>query len=311
MSVSDLKKRLGNIENLSETIDKMKKSPEYQDDERYWKPTVDKAGNGSAVIRFLPASELDPAEHPPWTRIWSHSFQGPTGKWYINNSLTTLKEADPVSEYNTELWAKSNGDDDSIYRKQAREQKRRLSYVSNILVISDPMNRENEGKVFLYAYGSKIFQKIEEANRPPFDDEGNAIGSDGYKPTNAFNPFNPYTGADFRLRISKVKGYRNYDQSSFAPPAPISKDDKKIEEIWSRTHSLVEVTDRKNFKTYDELKARLELVLGSSVNAETPRAKSSSLKERAKQSVKEIEEDDDESPFSDDDDELSKFRSLA
>ena len=211
-------------------------------DERLWKPTMDKTGNGYAVIRFLPAPK---GEDLPWVKLWNHAFQGPTGQWYIENSLTTLGNSDPVSEYNSKLWNSGIESDKEI----ARRQKRKLSYYSNICVVSDSANPQNEGKVFLYRYGKKIFDKLTEAMQPPFPD------------TDPINPFDFWEGANFKLKLRKVDGYWNYDLSSFDSVTPLSDDEDFLESIWGREYSLSEFTTPSNFKTYDELKTRLDMVL--------------------------------------------------
>ena len=211
-------------------------------DDRFWRVEGDKAGNGTATIRFLPRVEGDEL---PWVRIFSHGFQGPTGKWYIENSLTTLGENDPVGELNTTLWNSGSEANKEI----ARKQKRRLSFTANILVVSDPKHPENEGKVFLFKFGKKIFDKIMDKARPTFEDE---------KPVNVFDF---WEGANFKLRMRKKDGYANYDESAFMEPAPISEDDEKILKIANSQHKLSEFIDRKNFKSYDELKRKLSEVL--------------------------------------------------
>ena len=223
-------------------------------DERLWKPELDKSGNGYAVIRFLPAPD---GEELPFAKVWSHAFKGPGGQWYIENSLTTLGKQDPVSEYNTELWNAAG--EGSPERAQARAQKRKLSYYSNIYVVSDPAHPENEGKVFLYKYGKKIFDKLVEAMQPAFADE------------TPIDPFNFWKGADFKLKIRKVDGYWNYDKSEFATPNTLGDfDDDRLEQIWQQGYSLAEFEDIKNFKTYEQLKARLDLVLGNSAPVARP-----------------------------------------
>jgi hypothetical protein len=211
------------------------------DDNRFWVPDVDKAGNGYAVIRFLPA----PAnEDVPFVRLWDHGFQGPGG-WYIEKSLTTLGKNDPVSEYNTQLWNSGIEANKEIVRKQ----KRRLYFVSNIYVVNDPAHPENNGKVFLYRYGKKIFDKINDIMNPQFQDE---------KP---INPFDLWEGASLKLKIRNVEGYRNYDKSEFDRVAPLLEDDEQLEKIWKSEHSLQEFLNPKNFKSYEELKAKLTRVL--------------------------------------------------
>lgn len=217
------------------------------DDERYWKPTVDKSGTGSAVIRFLPPPK---DEDLPYIKYFDHFFQGPGG-WYVNKSLTTLGKDDPVSEYNSELWNSGIEANKEI----ARKQKRKLHYVSNILVIKDPGNPANEGKVFLYEYGKKIHDKIMAKLAPEFDDETPS------------NPFDFWEGMNFRLKIRKVEGYPNYDSSEFAAPSALSDDDKELEKIWNSQHSLQEEISSDKFESYDTLKKKLEKVLKISTAA--------------------------------------------
>ena len=195
VNFATLKKNSGNLSTLVKEIEKLNAPAEKQEDNRYWQPEVDKAGNGVAIIRFLPAPAVDGEDSLPWVRIWNHGFKGPTGKWYIENSLTTFNQKDPVSEYNSQLWNSTN-DDNSPARKQAREQKRRLTYISNIYVVSDPKNPENEGKIFLYRYGKKIFDKISLLMNPEFDGD------------EAINPFDLWNGANFKLKIRMVEGYQ-------------------------------------------------------------------------------------------------------
>ena len=212
-------------------------------DERLWKPELDKSGNGYAVIRFLPSPEGE--DSMPWAKLWNHAFQGPTGKWFIENSLTTLNQKDPVSEYNSSLWNSGVESDKEI----ARRQKRKLQYYSNIYVVSDPQHPENEGKVFLFRYGKKIFDKLMEALQPQFEDE------------TPVNPFDFWEGANFKLKIRKVDGYWNYDKSEFESPSKLSEDDEVLDKIYNSEYSLAEFTAPSNFKTYDELKSRLDDVL--------------------------------------------------
>ena len=231
------------FDKLTASLNKLnQKSSGPGPDERFWKPEVDKAGNGYAVIRFLPESE---GEDVPFTRVWDHGFQGPGG-WYIENSLTTLGQKDPVSEYNSMLW--NSGIDSN--KDKARKQKRRLAFISNIYVIKDPSNPENEGKVFLYKYGKKIFDKLNEAMNPQFEDES------------PVNPFDLWEGADFKLKIRNVEGFRNYDKSELDVSAPLFDEDEQLEKIWKSQYALAEFTDPKNFKTYEELQTKLNRVLG-------------------------------------------------
>jgi len=248
MSLETLKKS----SSLDKLLNAVKEDSAPQDkksykDDRLWKPELDKSGNGYAVIRFLPAVE---GEDLPWAKIWSHAFQGPTGQWYIENSLTTISHKDPVSEHNTRLWNTGLESDKEL----ARKQKRKLQYFSNIYVVSDAKHPENEGKVFLYRYGKKIFDKVMEAMQPAFEDE------------KAINPFDFWQGANFKLKIRKVDGYWNYDKSEFDAPSPLLKDDDKIEEIWKLQYPLAEHTAATNFKSYDELKIRLDAVLSGTVS---------------------------------------------
>ena len=248
MSLETLKKS----SSLDKLLNAVKEDSAPQDkksykDDRLWKPELDKSGNGYAVIRFLPAVE---GEDLPWAKVWSHAFQGPTGQWYIENSLTTISHKDPVSEHNTRLWNTGLESDKEL----ARKQKRKLQYFSNIYVVSDAKHPENEGKVFLYRYGKKIFDKVMEAMQPEFEDE------------KAINPFDFWQGANFKLKIRKVDGYWNYDKSEFDAPSPLLKDDDKIEEIWKLQYPLAEHTAATNFKSYDELKTRLDAVLSGTVS---------------------------------------------
>ena len=228
-------------------------SKSYQDD-RFWKLEADKAGNGTATIRFLPRAEGDEL---PWVKIFSHGFQGPTGKWYIENSLTTIGENDPVGELNSRLWNTGNDAD----KETARKQKRKLSYTANILVVSDPKHPENEGKVFLFKFGKKIFDKIMDKARPTFEDE------------TPVNVFDLWEGADFKLRMRKVDGYPNYDQSAFQEPSAVTEDEDKLLSIVNSQHKLAEFLDRKNFKTYEELSRKLASVLDGG-GSNTPSAAS-------------------------------------
>lgn len=220
-------------------------------DERKWKPTVDKAGNGYAVIRFLPATE---GQDVPWVRYWDHGFKGPTGRWYIEKSLTSIGKDDPVSELNSRLWNSGRDED----KETARSQKRRLHYVSNIYVVSDPANPENEGKVFLYEYGKKIFDKIMDVMQPQFQDE------------TPVNPFDFWGGADFKLKIRNVEGYRNYDKSEFGDTsALLGGDDTQLEAVYNKLHNLGEFVDPSSYKSYEELSKKLYEVLGESAVTQT------------------------------------------
>ena len=248
MSLDKLKST-NNLDKLLSAVKEDNKDPSEKKsyvDERLWKPELDTSGNGYAVIRFLPAIE---GEDLPWVKLFSHAFQGPTGQWYIENSRTTLGRGpdgkDPVSEYNTSLWNSVVETDKEI----ARKQKRKLSYYSNIYIVSDSKNPHNEGKVFLFRYGKKIFDKLMAAMQPEFEDES------------PINPFDFWKGANFKLKIRKVDGYWNYDKSEFEAPSAILDDDSAIERIWKEQYSLADFTAPSNFKSYEELKTRLDAVL--------------------------------------------------
>lgn len=246
MSFANLKRNRNSISNLvsAANVDNAPKDKKSYADERQWKPTVDKAGNGYAVIRFLPAAE---GNELPWVRYWDHGFKGPTGQWYIEKSLTSVGQQDPLGELNSRLWNSGIESD----KETARTQKRRLHYVANVLVESDPANPANEGKVFLYTFGKKIFDKVMDVMQPQFADE------------EPINPFDFWEGASFKLKIRNVEGYRNYDKSEFASPAPLmSGDDSELEQVYEGLYDLNEFTDPSNYKSYDELAARLAMVLG-------------------------------------------------
>jgi len=217
-------------------------------DERIWKPTVDKAGNGYAVLRFLPGKDGE----IPFVRYWDHGFKGPTGLWYIENSLTSIGQTDPVGELNSKLWNSGIESD----KEKARTQKRRLHYVTNVYVVSDSSAPQNEGKVFLYKFGKKIFDKIFDQMNPEFADE------------TPVDPFDFWEGADFKLKIRNVEGYRNYDKSEFSSPTPLLEgSEEKLKEVYENMHDITEFTNPKNYKTYDELKTKLMKVLGEEANA--------------------------------------------
>lgn len=306
MAIADFgslkKNRTAALDKLNSQLDKIAtKSYSDPNEGKMWKPTRDKSGNGFAIIRFLPAPA---GEEMPFVRIWDHGFQGPTGQWYIENSLTTLNQDDPVSEYNTKLWNSGIDSDKEL----ARKQKRRLKYVANIMVIKDSSNPSNDGKVFLYQFGKKIFDKLNDLMNPSFEDEA------------AINPFDFWDGANFRLKIRQYEGYANYDKSEFDPSSPLSEDDDDIEKIWNQQHSLQELIDPKNFKTYAELKTKLYRVLALEADA-GPAAPStfeaadssldlsdmgSSAPETMESAVSTAE-----ASFADDDDDLSIFKELA
>ena len=277
------------FEKLTGELDKLSKKSESYKDDRIWKPELDKASNGYAVIRFLPTPKN---EDLPWVRVFNHGFKGPGG-WYIENSRTTIGDKDPVSEMNTQLWNSGVESDKDI----ARNRKRRLSYYANILVVSDPKNPQNDGKVFLYKFGKKIFDKIMEKMQPEFDDE------------TAVNPFDFWTGANFRLKVRKIAGFINYDKSEFEDASPLlDGDDTQLEELWQKQYSLADFSDPSNFKSYDELKAKLEKVLGGNVrfteSAET------TTEDEVTPTVS-SKESNSVSENVDDDDALSYFEKLA
>jgi O6-methylguanine-DNA--protein-cysteine methyltransferase len=290
------KSRAKDLEKLTEQVNKLNdKSSEKKsyEDTRFWKPTVDKAGNGMATIRFLPAAE---GEDMPWVQLFSHSFQGPTGQWYIENSLTTLNKKDPVSEHNTMLWNSGIESDKEI----ARKQKRKLQYISNVYVVKDSSNPDNEGKVFLFKFGKKIFDKLNDLMNPEFEDE------------TPVNPFDLWEGANFKLKIRKVEGYQNYDKSEFDSPAALSEDDDELERIWKAQHKLSEFISEGNFKSYDELKARLNKVLNleDDVVTEKPSAPVTKKAEKPAE-VKKAKTVEDSPPWDDEDGDLSYFEKLA
>ena len=256
-------------------------------DERIWKGELDKSGNGYAVLRFLPAVH---GEELPWVKMYSHAFQGPTGQWYIENSRTTINQKDPVSEYNSKLWNTGVESDKEI----ARKQKRKLSYYSNVYIVSDPKHPDNEGKVFLFKYGKKIYDKILAAMQPEFQDE---------KP---LNPFDPFSGANFKLKIRKVDGYWNYDKSEFESVSALADNDEKIKSVWSTQHALKPFLAADNFKTYDELKEKLNRVLSGARKTESVEA--ADLPPQQNGAVKSM---NDSPAASEDDDTMSYFSKLA
>ena len=243
MSFQSLKSKGSLLGKLNAELNKTEGKSGYID-ERLWKPTMGKDGVGSAVIRFLPCAENN---EMPWAKVWSHAFQGPGG-WYIENSLTTLGQQDPIAELNRQLWNSGIDSDKEV----ARKQKRKLSYYSNVYIIKDPANPQFEGRVMLYKYGKKIHDKIIEMMQPEFDDQ------------EAIDPFDFWAGADFNLRLKKVAGYWNYDSSAFARPSTLGGfDDEKLESIYNQMYDLNEFIDAKNFKTYAELQTRLNAVLNA------------------------------------------------
>ena len=311
MSFANLKSKSMDISSLvtaaTEAAGNSKNTNKYQDD-RKWKPTVDDNGNGYAVIRFLPAGE---GQDLPWVRYWDHAFKGPTGQWYIERSLSTIGQADPLGELNSRLWNSGIEED----KETARKQKRRLHYVTNVLIINDPGNPSNNGKVMLYEFGKKIFDKIMDQMQPEFP---------GEEPV---NPFDLWKGADFELKIRKVEGYRNYDKSGFkAPTALFDGDDAKLETTYNSMYDLNEFVtpnfpgahDPNYFKTYDELKARLETVLGLATGAGSTlknealaqSAESAPMKEASEPTIVSAPATD-SAPVADEDDTLSYFAQMA
>jgi hypothetical protein len=278
MGFNDLKKKSkSGIDDLIKKMEDQTKAKEGYKDDRFWRPEQDKSGNGFAIIRFLPTVE---GEEVPWVKVYNHAFQGPGG-WYIENSLTTIGQKDPVGELNNQLWNSGLESDKDL----ARIRKRKLTYISNVYVVSDPSNPQNEGKVFLYKFGTKIFEKI-----------------DFWK------------GANFRIKIRKVGGYTNYDKSEFDSQTVLFDDDAKLEKIWKSQHALLPFLDSSNFKSYEELKARLQEVLGGDVRATAPNAQKTAEdvaeemveKKPNLKSKKPVEEDVDEES-----DALSYFQKLA
>ena len=303
MSFADLKKqsKLGSLtQKLVKEVEKMNNNGGGSADDRFWKLECDKSGNGYAVIRFLPAPD---GEDLPFVKLYSHAFQGPGG-WYIENSLTTLGQKDPVSEYNTLLW--NNGTDAG--KDAARKQKRKLTYYSNIYVVKDPANPANEGKVMLFKYGKKIFDKLTAAMQPEFEDE------------EAIDPFDFWQGANFKLKAKNVAGYRNYDSSEFARQDALLDDDDAMEAIWKKEYSLAELVAPDQFKSYDELKKRLDYVLGNTTTRRAAVDEELEDESEGRGSTRELTEDlrselnslkPTASVDDDDDDTLSYFAKLA
>ena len=294
MSFASLKK--SNYTDLLSKAESLNKTEVRGADERLWKPEVDKAGNGYAVIRFLPAPN---GEDLPWAQVWSHAFQGPGG-WYIENSLTTLGKKDPVSDLNRTLWNSGQDSDKEI----ARKQKRKLSYYANIYVVQDPANPSNEGRVFLYKFGKKIFDKLTEAMQPAFADE------------TPINPFDFWKGADFKVKIRKVEGYWNYDKSEFAEPSTLKNfNDTELETLWKQQYSLADFTTADKFKTFEELQTRLNTVL--SPNAQPRRVETEDLEDTSEGLYKDVAAQSAPAfksapaPATEEDDALSYFAKLA
>ena len=292
MSFETLKRNRGaNINKIIQAAESANggETKSYADD-RIWKPTVDKAGNGYAVIRFLPGKDGE----IPFVRYWDHGFKGPTGMWYIENSLTSIGQNDPVGELNSKLWNSGIESD----KEKARAQKRRLHYVTNIYVANDPSAPHNEGKVFLYKFGKKIFDKIYDLMNPAFADE---------KP---IDPFDMWEGADFKLKIRNVEGYRNYDKSEFTSPVQLlDGNEDQLKTVYEGMHDLTEFTNPKNYKTYDELKTKLMRVLGEDMTS----MGSMTMKEEVKinDPIAAVEPVTAEEVSSEDEDTMSYFAKLA
>jgi len=292
-SFANLKRNRSSLDKLTKAIEATQSGSTEsgsKDDTRFWQPSVDKSGNGMAVIRFLPAPAVDGDDALPWVRTFSHGFQGPGG-WFIDNCLTTLNDKCPVCEHNNTLWNSGIEANKEI----ARKQKRKLSYVANILVVSDPSNSDNEGQIKLFKFGKKIFDKITEAMNPEFADE------------TPVNPFDMWEGANFKLKIRNVEGYRNYDKSEFADSSPLFEgDDAKLEELWKKEFSLKEFTEKKQFKSYEQLKTRLDKVLGFEGAMATTKAEDVQLRPWTEDEVKVLD-----SAVTTKDEDLDYFKSLA
>lgn len=305
MSFADLKKRRNNLEKLTEAAEKLNGTKSYTDD-RIWNVSRDKAGNGYAVIRFLPAPE---GQEIPWNQYWDHGFKGPNGQWYIENSLSSIGKEDPVSKLNSEMWNNPSkfGMDEEEAKKVVRDRKRRLHYVANVFVISDPANPDNEGKVMIYKFGKKIFDKIMDAMKPQYEDE---------KP---LDPFDMWTGANFKIKVRNVENWVNYDKSEFDSPSKLSEDDDELEKIYNQLYDLSEFTDPAKYKTYNELQARLNTVLGyeqeddSSTDEDLPREEPKKIKSAPASELASDEYDPDIDSDDDDDtdDVLAQFARLA
>jgi hypothetical protein len=297
MSFANLKSSRGSsIDKLvkaAEAVSENKTDTKSYVDDRFWKPTQDKAGNGYAVVRFLPAKE---GEDLPWVRYWDHGFKGPTGLWYIENSRTSINEDDPVSEMNSVLWNSGREED----KQTARDRKRRLHYISNVLIVSDPENPQNEGKVKLYKFGKKIFDKIMDVMQPQFADE------------DPVNPYDFWEGADFKIKIRKVEGWTNYDKSEFASVAALHNgEEERLEEVYNNIHSLSEFTSESNYKSYDELKMKMNRVLGVDAGMEPVQSAPTAQVAEAPKVGNIAEPVMDSAPAAGEDDTLSYFAKLA
>ena len=294
MSFQDLKKSRSGFDTLQKSLETSGGNNTQKSfaDDRFWKIEMDKSGNGYAEVRFLPAPT---GEDMPWVQYWDHGFQGPGG-WYIEKSLTTLNKQDPVSEHNTELWNSGIEANKDI----ARKQKRRLHYVSNIYVVSDPAHPENEGKVFLYRFGKKIFEMLKDKMQPQFEDE------------TPVNPFDLWEGANFKIKLRKVDGFWNYDKSEFSAASPLFDNDDQLEATWNSQHSLQGVIAPDQFKSYDELKEKLDRVLGLAVPTATAASRSEDMTDVAQPSpMPSVSETSIPSTDADEDDNMSYFEKLA
>jgi hypothetical protein len=291
MSFANLKRQSGNLDKLSKAVEALSQTTEGNTKaDNFWRPEVDKSGNGMATIRFLPAPAVDGDDALPWVKIFSHGFQG-AGGWLIDNCLTTKNQQCPVCEHNSTLWNSGIEANKDIVRKQ----KRKLNYIANVYIVSDPKHPENEGQVKLFKFGKKIFDKISEAMNPQFADE------------QAVNPFDLWKGANFKLKIRKVEGYQNYDKSEFESPSPLLDDDGELEKIWKSEFSLTEMISDKEFKSYDALKQRLDKVLG--LNGEAPKT----TVEQTKAKNFDAKTKSNDAPFKDEseDDDMAYFSKLA
>ena len=294
MSFANLKRQSGNLDKLKTAVEALSSKEEGSSKtENFWKPEVDKAGNGMAVIRFLPAPEADGDDALPWVKSFTHGFQGPGGQWLIDECLTTKGQSCPICDYNSGLWATGIEANKNIVRNQ----KRKLSYIANVYIVSDPKHPENNGQVKLFKFGKKIFDKITAAMNPDFQDE------------EAVNPFDLWKGANFKLKIRKVDGYQNYESSSFDSAGPLSDDDSELEAIWKKEFSLKEQIADSKFKSYEELQNRLNKVLG--LNGEVVPSKTTveTIKEQVRKAPK-IDEETIEPDLSEDDD-MAYFSKLA
>ena len=299
MSFANLKRQSGNLEKLSKALDEINKPTDtFKEDENFWRPEVDKAGNGLATIRFLPTAPLE-IESLPWVKSFSHGFQGVGGKWFIDKCPTTKGKPCPVCEHNSVLWNSGIEANKEVVRKQ----KRKLNYVSSVYIVSDPKHPENDGKVKLFRYGKKIFDKINEKMNPPVNADGTLVDKDDVP----INPFDLWKGANFKLKIRKVEGYANYDKSEFVTSAPLADSDTALEKIWNSQPSLLPLVDDSLFKSYDELKKTLDRTLG--LNGAAPsKTTVDSVKESYRNSTPPASSGGTE--LSDDED-LADFRRLA